>query len=315
MSSNYTVNNISVFAKTATILGYLGTSDPPGWIICDGQLRTASDSRYSNLVALNSLIGGSGTANSYTPPDYRGAFIRGSNLGTANTATTTFSGVNYGANAPTLGSKQKHATEVHNHTASADIQSDNHAHNATTGNQSHDHTHNYTTGNQSHDHTHPGKDTGTQSANHSHSYKDAYFSEGPGTEDAPLSSFGHRGSDHDNKMVYRNNSSGLSDYNPNDQAPTNISTTYQYAPDSVTGNSDENNDVHAHSFTTNNQTVDHTHNYTANNPPNANHTHSSNTTSIQSTDHTHTITISSSTKNTSTETRPYNVGVNWIIKL
>jgi len=47
-----------------SIMSYIGTSDPDGWIICDGILRTSTDSRYA---ALSVLLGGN--ADSITPPE------------------------------------------------------------------------------------------------------------------------------------------------------------------------------------------------------------------------------------------------------
>jgi hypothetical protein len=56
-------------------MAYMGTNDPDGWVICNGTARTnGSDGRYSNLIAMGI---GSGTTSNYTPPDYRGAFMRG----------------------------------------------------------------------------------------------------------------------------------------------------------------------------------------------------------------------------------------------
>ena len=68
-----------ILPKTGTISAYLGTNDPPGWIIMNGVARTNNaDGRYNALNALGIGTGGSGTS-TYTPPDYRGAFLRGCN--------------------------------------------------------------------------------------------------------------------------------------------------------------------------------------------------------------------------------------------
>jgi len=58
-------------------MAFLGTTDPDGWVICNGVQRTnGSDGRYNNLITLN--IGtGTANANNYTPPNYSGAFLRG----------------------------------------------------------------------------------------------------------------------------------------------------------------------------------------------------------------------------------------------
>ena len=63
-------------------MAFLGTIDPSGWVICDGldanngYSRSNADGRYNNLIVAGI---GTGTANSgnYTPPNYKGAFLRG----------------------------------------------------------------------------------------------------------------------------------------------------------------------------------------------------------------------------------------------
>jgi microcystin-dependent protein len=84
MSANFKINNISNFYPVGSVVQYCGTTDPDGWIICDGTTRTATDSRYA---ALATMLGGSNTANSITPPDLRGKIIRGANSDTEVTNT------------------------------------------------------------------------------------------------------------------------------------------------------------------------------------------------------------------------------------
>jgi hypothetical protein len=86
-------------------MAYMGTDDPDGWVICNGAQRTnGSDGKYNNLIAASI---GSWTANTanYTPPDYRGAFLRGTGT---NGTDTTYSG-------GSVGTKQLHATQKHTH--------------------------------------------------------------------------------------------------------------------------------------------------------------------------------------------------------
>ena len=108
----------SVGTPPGTVLNYIGggtttsgtnTGDPDGWVICDGQTRTVTDSRFQNLYAiLNTYMAVStNTANSITPPDLRGNFI----YGQTNAATTTKS--IGGANNVTLSVANLPA---HNHT-------------------------------------------------------------------------------------------------------------------------------------------------------------------------------------------------------
>jgi microcystin-dependent protein len=73
---SYKISEVEVSIPVGSIVSYFGKTDPDGWIICDGQLRTSSDSRYSNLAT---LLGGSNNANSLTPPNLRNYYLCGSN--------------------------------------------------------------------------------------------------------------------------------------------------------------------------------------------------------------------------------------------
>jgi microcystin-dependent protein len=55
-------------------------SDPDGWVICDGQTRTVTDSRYAVIAPLlNTVLGvATNTANSIKPPNLIGKFLYGS---------------------------------------------------------------------------------------------------------------------------------------------------------------------------------------------------------------------------------------------
>jgi len=89
---------------TGSITAYLGTADPPGWVIMNGVARTNNaDGRYNALNALGIGTGGSGTS-TYTPPDYRGVFLRGN--GAAPNADHT---------SAALGQYQSDAYLTHNH--------------------------------------------------------------------------------------------------------------------------------------------------------------------------------------------------------
>ena len=80
----YKVNELNVGVPAGSIVAYLGTTDPSGWVICDGTARTNnSDKRYNRLNALSIGTGGSGTT-SYTPPDLRGSFLRGTGTSPIN---------------------------------------------------------------------------------------------------------------------------------------------------------------------------------------------------------------------------------------
>jgi microcystin-dependent protein len=82
-------NSHALETPVGTITSYLGTSDPDGWVICDGQLRTVTDNRFENIYGrLNTMLGvTSNTANSVTPPDLRSRVIYGASTTTANPTT------------------------------------------------------------------------------------------------------------------------------------------------------------------------------------------------------------------------------------
>ena len=89
--SYFTVNGQNLI-PTGTVCSYLGTTDPTGWVICDGTARTDNtDGKYNSLNSLGIGTGGGGTSN-YTPPDFRGAFLRGSGSQTYN--SVSYSGPN-----------------------------------------------------------------------------------------------------------------------------------------------------------------------------------------------------------------------------
>ena len=79
MASFFTYNKNSNCAPSGCIIQYCGTLDPDGWIICDGQPRTATDNRFNNLAPiLNTILGvTTNNSNSITPPDLRSKFLYG----------------------------------------------------------------------------------------------------------------------------------------------------------------------------------------------------------------------------------------------
>jgi hypothetical protein len=106
ISTNGASTSVSIAPPPLSIMAFLGTIDPDGWVICDGKPRTnGSDGRYNNLIAAHI---GSVTANAanYTPPDYRGAFLRGAGT---NPSKSGYAGSNVGV-------VQNHATQTHTHT-------------------------------------------------------------------------------------------------------------------------------------------------------------------------------------------------------
>jgi microcystin-dependent protein len=101
---------------------YFGKTDPDGWVICDGQPRTCTDNRYTDLaILLNSVLSvNTNNSNSITPPDLRSKFLYGASDTQSNIGNTT------GSATRTLTTN-----ELPSHT-----------HTGTTGDDSPDHTHN-----------------------------------------------------------------------------------------------------------------------------------------------------------------------------
>jgi microcystin-dependent protein len=95
----YNNNNIVdiVIFPVGAIVPYLGTSEPTGWIFCNGVNRTSSDNRYAALAGILNINGvSSNTANSITPPNLQNKFLYGAstnssvnNTGTNNTGNVT----------------------------------------------------------------------------------------------------------------------------------------------------------------------------------------------------------------------------------
>jgi len=95
---SYSINGVGIgIAPTGSIISYLGTSDPDGWIICDGTARTNTDGIYDALVALGV---GTNSGTSYYPPDFKGRFM----MGSSSTAGTQ--GTKAGSNSHTLTTAQ-----------------------------------------------------------------------------------------------------------------------------------------------------------------------------------------------------------------
>ncbi len=70
---------------TGSVMAFLGTDEPDGWIFANGVQRTNVDGRYNSLLALDI---GTGSGSSYTPPDLKGAFLRGAGIPNNSTYST-----------------------------------------------------------------------------------------------------------------------------------------------------------------------------------------------------------------------------------
>jgi microcystin-dependent protein len=113
-----------------SIMAFLGTTDPAGWVIMDGVERiNNTDSKYNGLSNLSIGTGGSGTTN-YTPPNYKGAFLRG----------TGTSSINTNCIGPSIKSSQDQQLLSHTHTGST-ADNGSHTHTGTTAaGGTHNHT-------------------------------------------------------------------------------------------------------------------------------------------------------------------------------
>jgi len=83
--ANITANSIPSTALIAavrealcppgTVVAYMGTTAPAGWLLCNG--ASVSRSTYASLYAVIGNASGSADANSFNVPDFRGRFLRG----------------------------------------------------------------------------------------------------------------------------------------------------------------------------------------------------------------------------------------------
>jgi microcystin-dependent protein len=95
---SYSINGVGIgIAPTGSIISYLGTSDPDGWIICDGGTRDNSNNIYDDLLELGV---GTNSGTSYFPPDFTGRFMMGS------TSPASEQGIKAGSNSHTLTTAQ-----------------------------------------------------------------------------------------------------------------------------------------------------------------------------------------------------------------
>lgn len=107
------------------IVAYSGTSDPAGWLLCDG--REVSRTTYARLwTAIGATYGSGNGTTTFNLPDLRGRFVRGSdNMGTgaagrdpnAGSRTAMNSGGNTGEN---VGSIQGDGVGPHGHILTGD---------------------------------------------------------------------------------------------------------------------------------------------------------------------------------------------------
>jgi len=83
--SGFNYSGHSAVPPVGSIMSYMGTTDPDGWVICDGISRT-NDSKYNSLVTLS--IGSIDSHSVYTPPDLQGRFLLSSTTDSTTIGTT-----------------------------------------------------------------------------------------------------------------------------------------------------------------------------------------------------------------------------------
>jgi microcystin-dependent protein len=101
-----------------TVVSYMGTTAPTGWLLCDGSLKVRTD--YPALFAVLGTKCGFLTANDFYLPDFRGRFLRGWDNATGrdpDRLTRTAMAAN-GATGDTIGSIQADAFKSHQHSVS-----------------------------------------------------------------------------------------------------------------------------------------------------------------------------------------------------
>jgi microcystin-dependent protein len=124
------VNSNLEQVPVGTIIPYAGATIPSGWLACDG--GTVSRTTYADLFAAIGVTWGSGDGSTtFHLPDLRGRFLRGVNSGSgrdpdAASRTAANTGGNTGDN---VGSIQGHAIPDHGHNASSAAVDLNHTHN------------------------------------------------------------------------------------------------------------------------------------------------------------------------------------------
>jgi len=67
---SYNINGIPIVENVGTLALYNGTTDPNGWVICDGVSRSNASGQYNNLINagfVNKIAGTSTLNGNYYP--------------------------------------------------------------------------------------------------------------------------------------------------------------------------------------------------------------------------------------------------------
>jgi hypothetical protein len=147
------LNSSVTLVPTGAVMPFAMNAAPSGWLAANGS--AVSRTTYAALFAAIGTTYGAGDGSStFTLPDLRGYFVRGSGTNSDGVAAGTF------------GQKQTDAYKSHNHggvtgTGTTGTESQGHTHSGTTGSESADHAH-YVSGSTTSD----GSHTHTQSGGH-----------------------------------------------------------------------------------------------------------------------------------------------------
>ena len=131
--SSFTKNGISVVPPIGSIMAYLGTTSPDGWILCNGMAVNNTDSKYQELINMGI---GSESGDNYTPPNLNGYFLQqtGSTVGdTGGNSTATLSEANMPSHSHTVTiPDHTHEITVNEHTHSISAYDSGHTHHVAT---------------------------------------------------------------------------------------------------------------------------------------------------------------------------------------
>jgi Phage Tail Collar Domain len=102
LPGNLSITGVLNILPSGLVMACTGTTDPIGWLICDG--RSLSRTTYANLFSVIGVQFGSVDAATFKIPNYKGAFLRGTGTG-SNTNNV----------APSLNTSQGDAIQNHTH--------------------------------------------------------------------------------------------------------------------------------------------------------------------------------------------------------
>ena len=213
-----------------SIAQYYGTTDPDGWIICDGQTRSVSDGRFGELY----IILGNGNSNSITPPDLRNRFLYGttSNIGTTGGSTTRSLAIEH---IPSHNHGISISDPGHSHTVTASQGA--HSHTSTITDPGHSHT--ITASQDAHSHTVDVYDYGHRHLQYAYSLGDGKL--GGGQDGGVYKGTSYNGSNLVNTGNFTTRSGTRVNTANTDQATPSISGSASSASTDITSNSNSKN--------------------------------------------------------------------------